>query len=138
MTNQDNQDLTFANPAASGILAVSLPVFFRQSLSVFPTSFPIPSANLLANFGEIPLHRLNPTDAQIDHGPSSGSNFIAPVIVRAAARGQRARDGAHPWSGRKGSARQWPCRKGNARMRPARRGVTSTEVPHASSAPARP
>ncbi|RWW47009.1 hypothetical protein BHE74_00047034 [Ensete ventricosum] len=53
MTNQDNQDLTPANPAASDILAVSHLVFFRRCPDVFSASFPIPSKNLIANSDEI-------------------------------------------------------------------------------------
>ncbi|RWV77291.1 hypothetical protein GW17_00061899 [Ensete ventricosum] len=81
MTNQDNQYLTPANPTASGILAVSFLIFFRQSPGVFPASFSIPSANLLANFGEIPLHRPNPDSMhKLDLGPLSSCNSIAPII----------------------------------------------------------
>ncbi|RZS28810.1 hypothetical protein BHM03_00062457 [Ensete ventricosum] len=67
------QDLTPVNPAASGILAVSLPIFFWRSPDVFPTSFSIPSVNLLANFGEIPLHHPNSGPMlKLDLGPSYG------------------------------------------------------------------
>ncbi|RWV92517.1 hypothetical protein GW17_00045097, partial [Ensete ventricosum] len=45
-------------------------------------SFSIPSANLLANLSEIPLHRLNPGPMlKLDLGQSSGCNSIALVIV---------------------------------------------------------
>ncbi|RWV93193.1 hypothetical protein GW17_00044371 [Ensete ventricosum] len=82
MTNQDNQDLTLANPTASDILAVSHLVFFRRSPGVLPASFLIPSANLLANSDEIPLHRPNPDPMlKLDLGPSSGYNSIAAIIV---------------------------------------------------------
>ncbi|RWW05312.1 hypothetical protein BHE74_00016817 [Ensete ventricosum] len=82
MTNKLNQNLTPANSVASDILVVSLPVFFRRSLAVFPASFPIPSGNLLANFGEIPQHCPNPGPMlKLDLGPSSGCKSIAPVIV---------------------------------------------------------
>ncbi|RWV87830.1 hypothetical protein BHE74_00049840 [Ensete ventricosum] len=82
MTNKLNQDLTPANPTASGILAVSLLVFFRRFPNVFPASFPITLANLLANFGEIPLHCLNLGPMlKLDLGPSSSCNSIAPVIA---------------------------------------------------------
>ncbi|RWW53075.1 hypothetical protein BHE74_00040466 [Ensete ventricosum] len=81
MTDQDNQDLTPVNPITFGILAVSHLVFFLRSPSVFLASFLIPSANLLANFGKIPLHHLNLCAMhKLDLGPSSGCNFIALII----------------------------------------------------------
>ncbi|RZS22657.1 hypothetical protein BHM03_00055463 [Ensete ventricosum] len=62
------------------ILATSLPVFFRRSPGVFPASFLIPSANLLANFSEIPLHHPNPGPIlKLDLSPSSSCNSIAPL-----------------------------------------------------------
>ncbi|RWW83959.1 hypothetical protein BHE74_00007483 [Ensete ventricosum] len=82
MTKQDNQDLTSANPVAFDILAVSLPVFYRRSPGMFLVSFPILSMNLLENFDEIPLHRLNlGLMLKLNLGLSSGCNFIAHVIV---------------------------------------------------------
>ncbi|RWV93974.1 hypothetical protein GW17_00043532 [Ensete ventricosum] len=82
MTNKLNQDLTSTNPTASGILATSLPVFFWRSPDVFLASFTIPSADLLANFGEIPLHRPNLGPMlKLDLGPLSDCNSIAPVTV---------------------------------------------------------
>ncbi|RWV80048.1 hypothetical protein GW17_00058732 [Ensete ventricosum] len=82
MANKLNQDLTPVNPVASGILVVNPLIFFRRSPYVFPASFPIPLANLLANFGDIPLYRLNPGPMlKLDLGPSFGCNSIDPIIV---------------------------------------------------------
>ncbi|RRT48093.1 hypothetical protein B296_00007465 [Ensete ventricosum] len=77
-----NPNLTPANPVASSILTVSLLVFFQRSPHVFPARFVILSANLLANFNEIPLHRPNPGPMlKLNLGPSSCCNSIYPVIV---------------------------------------------------------
>ncbi|RZS08012.1 hypothetical protein BHM03_00038936 [Ensete ventricosum] len=81
MANKLNQDLTPINPVASGILVVNPLIFFRRSPYVFPASFPIPLANLLANFGDIPLYRLNSDPMlKLDLGPSFGCNSIDPII----------------------------------------------------------
>ncbi|RWV80357.1 hypothetical protein GW17_00058389 [Ensete ventricosum] len=68
MTNQDNHDLTLANPTASGILAVSLLVFFWRSPGVFIASFPFSSVNLLVNFDEIPLFSATPDNLPMSLG----------------------------------------------------------------------
>ncbi|RWW71671.1 hypothetical protein BHE74_00020570 [Ensete ventricosum] len=66
----------------STVESTQIPKYGRFNCLAWMASFSIPSANLLANSSEIPLHRLNPGPMlKLDLGPSSGCNSIALVIV---------------------------------------------------------
>ncbi|RRT73561.1 hypothetical protein B296_00005411 [Ensete ventricosum] len=78
MTNQDNQHLTPANPVASSIIAVSLPIVSR----CVPSELPDPFGESRSERWRDPTASSEPDPMlKLDLGPLSGCNFIALVIV---------------------------------------------------------